>query len=208
VGFPGTLFGADYRDLEVAAKGQERGFFIVDFSTKLDGVEFVPISVCDYELIEYDANGKTSERVQEDLLKIGNAQHSGKLVLLKAAGEMSAGKTSQVDFQRIRKAFKDNGALEVLLNYYKLTSREYSAIRVATIGEEVHKIEERLFKENIGTITVTNSKLKGDAGVRLSQELLKILKQSKKENETKGTYETRVGDAAVETLNLKEALTE
>jgi exonuclease SbcD len=208
VAYPGTLFGADYRDLEATAKGQERGFFIVNFSTKLDGVDFVPVSVCGYELVEYDANGKTSVEVQEDLLQIGNTRHSEKLVLLKVSGEMSAGKTSEVDFQRIRKAFKENGAVEVLPNYYKLTSREYAAIRVGTVGEEVHKIEERLFKENIGTIRVTSPKLKGDAGVRLSQDLLKVLKQSKKENETKGSYETRITDAAIETLDLKGAIAE
>ena len=208
VAYPGTLFGADYRDLEVTAKGQERGFFIINFSTKLDGVEFVPVSVCQNELLEYDANNKTAATVQEDLLQIGKTPHSGGLVLLKVAGEMSAGKTSDVDFQRIRRAFKENGAIEALLNYYKLTSREYAAIRVATIGEEVHKIEERLFKENIGTVSVTSPKLKGDPGVKLSQELLKVLRQSKKENETKGSYETRVSDSAIETLDLKEALGE
>jgi hypothetical protein len=208
VAYPGTLFGADYRDLEATAKGQERGFFIVNFSTVLDGVDFIPVSVCEYELIEYDANGKTSANVQEDLLQIGNTSHAERLVLLKVSGQMSAGKTSEVDFQRIRRVFKENGALEVLLNYYKLTSREYAAIRVATTGEEVHKIEERLFRENIGTTSVTSPTLKDDSGARLAQELLRVLRQSKKENETKGSYETRITDAAIETLSLKEALAE
>lgn len=209
VAYPGTLFGADYRDLEATAKGQQRGFFIVNFHTELDEVEFVPVSVCNYELVEYDANGKTAVKVQEDLIQLaGKSSYGGKLVLLKVAGEMSAGKTSDINFQQIRKTLKENGALEILLNYYKLTSKEYAAIRVAGIGEEVHKIEERLFKENIGTINITSPKLKGEVGLKLSQDLLKVLKQSKKENETKGSYETRITDAAVETLDLKEALAE
>jgi exonuclease SbcD len=206
--YPGTLFGADYRDLETTAKGQERGFFIVDFSTRVDKVEFVPISDCTYESIEYDAQGKTATKVQEDLLKTAekDKRPSNRLVLLKVAGEMSGGKTSEIDFQRIKKTLKDNSALEVLLNYQRLTSKEYSAIRVASMGEEVHKIEERLFKENIGAVKVSNPKLKGDQGVLVSRNLLGVLKQAKKDNETKGSYETRITDAAVDALGLQDLM--
>jgi hypothetical protein len=208
--YPGTPFGADYRDLETTARGQERGFFIVNFTTKVEKIEFVPVSICGYELIEYDGNGKTAVNVQEDLLKLAENRNrlSDRLILLRASGEMSGGKTSEIDFQRIRKTLRENGALEVLLNYQRLTSKEYSAIRVAGMGEEVHKIEERLFRENIGTVGISNPKLKGDSGVQISRDLLAVLKQAKKENETKGSHETRIINAAVETLGLKEALSE
>jgi hypothetical protein len=208
--YPGTPFGADYRDLETTAKGQERGFFIVNFSTKVDKIDFVPLSSCTYELLEYDANGKTAAKVQEDLLKLAEkgVRSGDQLALLKVTGEMSGGKTSEIDFQRISKMLRGSGALEVLLNYQRLTSKEYSAVRVASMGEEVHKIEERLFRENIGTVRVTNPKLKGDAGIQISRELLAVLKQAKKENETKGSHEARTINAATETLGLKEALTE
>ena len=208
--YPGTPFGADYRDLETTARGQERGFFIVNFASKVEKIEFVPVSICGYELIEYDANGKTAVKVQEDLLKLAEKDDrlSDRLILLRVSGEMSGGKTSEIDFQRIRRTLRENGALEVLLNYQRLTSKEYSAVRVAGMGEEVHKIEERLFKENIGTVRVSNPKLKGDSGVRISRDLLAALKQAKKENETKGSHEARIISAAVDTLGLKEALSE
>jgi hypothetical protein len=208
IAYPGTIFGADYRDLETTARGQERGFLIVDFSTRVDKVEFVPISDCTYESIEYDAKGKTATKVQEDLLKIAEKDKhpSNQLVLLKVTGEMSAGKTSEIDFQRIKKTLKDNGALEVLLNYQRLTSKEYSAIRVASMGEEVCKIEERLFKENIGTVRVSNPMLKGDRGVLVSRNLLGVLKQAKRDNETKASYETRITEAAVDALGLKDLM--
>ena len=208
--YPGTPFGADYRDLETTARGQERGFFIVNFTSKVEKIEFVPVSICGYELIEYDANGKPAMKVQEDLLKLAEKDDrlSDRLILLRVSGEMSGGKTSEIDFQRVRRTLRENGALEVLLNYQRLTSKEYSAVRVAGMGEEVHKIEERLFKENIGTVRVSNPKLKGDSGVRISRDLLAALKQAKKENETKGSHETRIISAAVDTLGLKDALSE
>ena len=208
--YPGTPFGADYRDLETTARGQERGFFIVNFASKVEKIEFVPVSICGYELIEYDANGKPAMKVQEDLLKLAEKgdRPSNRLILLRVSGEMAGGKTSEIDFQRVRRTLRENGALEVLLNYQRLISKEYSAVRVAGMGEEVHKIEERLFKENIGTVRVSNPKLKGDSGVRISRDLLAALKQAKKENETKGSHETRIISAAVDTLGLKEALSE
>ncbi len=206
IAYPGTLFGANYRDLEVSAKGQERGFYIVQFSTKVERIDSVPISRCGYELIEYDASNKNATRVQEDLIQIVSQKNlEGKLVLLKVSGDMSGGKTADIDFQRIKKLSKDNGAIEIQLNYRKLNSKQYEAIHVTSLGEEVHKIEERLFKEHIGTVKVENQKLKGDAGVALSKEILPILKQTKKENETKGSYENRVIADATETLGLQEA---
>jgi exonuclease SbcD len=208
--YPGTPFGADYRDLETTARGQERGFFIVNFANEVEKIEFVPISICDYELIEYDANGKTAAKVQEDLLKLAEKDErlSERLLLLRVSGEMSGGKTSEIDFQRIRRALRDHSALEVLLNYQRLTSKEYSAVRVAGLGEEVQRIEERLFRENIGTVKVSDPRLKGDSGIRISRDLLAALKQAKKENETKGSHEARIISAAVDTLGLKEALQE
>lgn len=207
VAYPGTLFGADYRDLEVSARGQERGFFIVNFATKVENIEFIPVSTCGYELFEFDATSKNAAKVQEDLLRIVESKKNldGKLVLFRVSGEMSGGKTSDIDFQRIKKLLKDNGALETQLNYQRLTSKEYAAVRVAGLGEEVHKIEERLFKENIGTVRVSNPKLKSESGIKISRELLNVLKQAKKENETKGSYETRIATDATKTLGLQEA---
>jgi len=203
IAYPGTLFGADYRDLEKNAKGQERGFFIVTFSDKVENIEFVPISVCNYEMIEYDANGKDANSVQSDLLEIvSHVEPADKLVLVKVAGEMSGGKTSDIDFQRIKRILKDRKALEVLLNYQRLTSKEYAAIKVA--GKDIHEIEERLFKENIGIVKVSDPKLKSESGIKLSRELLNVLKEAKKENEAKSSYESRIVSQAIDTLGIKE----
>jgi len=68
--YPGTLFASEYRDLEKNARGQKRGFFIATFSDKISHIEFVKLPVCDYQLIEYDANGKNSARVHNELLEI------------------------------------------------------------------------------------------------------------------------------------------
>ena len=203
VAYPGALFGDDFADLEKSAKGQVRGFFIVEFSTKVDKVEFIPVSVCGYQMIEYDATGKTSAKVRQEVLEqVSEAEPNGKVVLLKVFGEMSTGKTSDVDFQQLKTILKDNGALEVLPNQHKFRSKEYEAVKVA--GENIHEIEETLFRENIGAVKVANQRLKGQPGIKLSRQVLDVLKQPKFENETKITYEGRITTDTIQTLKIED----
>ena len=202
VAYPGALFGADFPDLEKSARGQERGFFIVKFGSKVEKVEFVPVSVCGYEIIEYDANGKTSVRVQSDILElVSGSEPAGKIVLLKVAGEMSGGKTADVDFQQFKRALKENGAIEVLANYHQLKSKEYAAVKVA--GQNISEIEEVLFKENIGTIKVSKERLKGESGIKLSRDVLSVLKHAKIENEAKSTYEERISADTIDAMGIE-----
>src|SRR5712691_9380904 len=203
VAYPGTLFCTNFTDLEKSAKGEKRGFFLVSFSDKVENTEFVPISVCGYDLREYNANGKTSVKVQNELSElVRGIEPEGKIVLLKVAGEMSGGKTSDVDFQEFKKVLKENGALEVLPNYHKLTSKEYTSFRVA--GENIHEIEERLFKEKIGTVTLSDPKLKGESGIKLSHDVLRVLEQGKLENEAKPAYEGRIIGETIHALGIRE----
>ncbi len=202
VAYPGVLFGADFADLEKSARGQERGFFIVNFGNKIEKIEFVPVSVCGYEIIEYDADVKTSVRVQREILElVTSAEPAGKIVLLKVTGEMSAGKTSDVDFQQFKRVLRENGAVEILANYHQLKSKEYVAIKVA--GQNISEIEEVLFRENIGTIKVSKERLKGESGIKLSRDILAVLKQVKIENEAKTTYEDRISADTFESMGIE-----
>ena len=202
IAYPGALFGADYSDLERTAKGLERGFFLVNFEGKLESTEFVPISVCQFEMREYDAEGKNSVKVQNELLEIAkNAEANGKVFLFKITGEMSGGKTTDIDFQQLKRILKDSGAAEVLLNYQQLASKEYTGVRVA--GEDIKEIEDSLFKENIGTFSVSNPKLKGQPGIKLSHDVLGIWKQPKAENEVKTSYDQRITSETIDTMGLE-----
>ena len=173
-------------------------------SERIENIEFVPISVCRYDLSEYDADGKNSVKVQSELMEIVNGtEPEGKLLLLKVAGEMSGGKTSDIDFQQMKRLLKQKGALEVFINYQKLTSKEYTDVKVA--GEDIYQIEERLFKENIGTVKVSDPKLKGESGIKLSRDILNVLKHPRIENEAKNTYEERITTETIDGLRIREA---
>lgn len=202
--YPGTIFGGDYRDLEGNARGQKRGFYIVSFSEKLEKVEFNEIVACKYgPPIDYNADGKSATKVQADLSQaIKNIDAEGKLMLLKVQGELSSGRTSDIQFSDMRQLLEEKGAIHVLMNYHQLTSREYSSIKVA--GEDISSIETRLFKESIGNVRVSNPQLKGDECIKLARNLLDTLRREKKENETKDTYEKRILRDALEIMGLLE----
>jgi len=203
--YPGTLFAGDYRDLEENASGRDRGFLIVSFDDRVRNVEFVKVSVCDYALVQYDATNKNSIKVQQELLEQAKSLDiNGKVVLIKVKGELSGGNTSDIDFMSIRKIIEEKKALHVSINHFGLRSKEYADIKVGV--EDIQEVERKLFKENIGTVKVSQSKLKGDAGVQLSLELIGVLRQEPKLNELKKDYESRMVRNGAEALKLEGVL--
>ena len=205
IGYPGPLFAGYPRDLELSARGEKRGFYIVYFEEGVKDVRFVEIPVCQYVYVEYDANGKNSAEAQRELLeRLAELDVEGKLVVLRIKGELSGGKTSDISSARIRSLLAEKGALYVSINRFALTSKEYVSIRVS--GEDATTIENRLFRENVGAVKVSNSTLKGEAGAKLAMELLKVLRQPQKLNEAKKDYEGRILREAVEALQLREVL--
>jgi hypothetical protein len=199
--YPGALFGGYSRDLEDSAKGEKRGFYLVSFDEKVEEVKFMEVSVCDFEYFEYDVSDKNSVQAKKDLLdKLSKIAAENKIAVVKIKGELSGGKTSDISSSEIRDLLKENGALDVIINRYGLTSRDYSSVRA--MGEGVPAIENRLLRENIGAVKVSIEELKADKGAKLAQDLLKVLRQEQKLNETKKDYVERVQKHALNTLGL------
>lgn len=204
IAYPGTLFAGYPRDLEDNARGEKRGFLIISFDNEIDKIEFVEIPGPEYYLLEYDATGKNSAKVRDDLIaKVGEIPAEEKIVLLKVGGEMSGGNTSDIDFIKIRNILQQKGALYVSINRHSLTTKEYETVR--PMGEDIGEVERNLFKENIGAVKVSIEALKGENGAKLATELLTVLRQNQKAGETKKDYESRVLKQSVNLLKLEEA---
>jgi hypothetical protein len=201
--YSGPLFAGYPRDLEQSARGEKRGFHIVSFDREVEKIEFIEIPVCKYVFFEYDATNKNSTQTQHELLqKVKELDVANKVVLLKVRGELSGGKTSDINFAQIRKVLMEKGALHVNINRFGLTSKEYTALKV--MGEDVREIENKLLKESIGTVKVSTESLKGEKGAHLAFELLNALRQGQKPNENKKDYEERILNQAIEVLKLTE----
>jgi DNA repair exonuclease SbcCD nuclease subunit len=189
--FPGALFAGYSRDMEDSAKGEKRGLYLVSFDEKVEDVRFVQVSVCESEYFEYDVTDKNSIQARKDLMEnLPLVDAGNKVVVVKIKGELSGGKTSDISSGEIRDLLRERGALAVIINRYGLVSKDYSSVKA--VGEDVPAIEHRLLRENIGTVKVSVDDLKQDRGAMLAQELLKVLRQGPKLNETKKGYEERV----------------
>ena len=199
--YPGTLFAGFHSDLEENAKGKDCGFILVEFEEKIENIEFVKIENANYEIIEIDADNKKADSVNQELWdKVKNIDPAQKIIILKVAGELTSGKTADVDLSLIREYLIQRGSLVVNISKNKLTSREYS-ITVAS-GEGKDEIEANVFKENIGQVRTKEKELIGADGVSLAKKLLREFAQPILVNEKKAEYQTRIQQNILELLGL------
>ncbi len=201
--FPGALFGSQTRDHETSGKGEKRGFYIVSFGDSIDEIKFVPIKVCEFLFKELDVEDRNSQQAEKLLTEeLESIDVIDKVVTLRIKGELSGGKTSDINFSILRQNLVTKGALTVYLNRHGLKSKEYAMIKAA--GEDASTIERKLLQENLGTIKVSQDLLKGDKGLRLALELLKILREPVKSGESKQDYTERMKEQGIRTFQLKE----
>ena len=200
--FPGPLFTGYGKDIEDTAKGVKRGFYVVSFDDKVTGVQFVTMKGFDGEFLEYDATGKNSHEAMKEIShKLDGLEVNGKVVIVRLKGSLSGGKTGDVDSQELRRKLAARGALYIQFNRFSLTTKEYEGNRVS--GDDIPTIEANLFRENLGSIKVTQPNLKGKEGTSSAIELLRILRQQQKVGETKTGYEERILTSSIETLKLR-----
>jgi len=202
VAFPGPLFATDYSELLQLARGEERGFYMVGFEQRISMVEFVPVRVCDVVEICYSAHGKSSSQAAKELIAlVSEADIGGKVTLLTVEGELSEGKTSDIDFATVRKRLAASAPLVVLINNSRLTSREQ--VRQTGPPNPVHITERQVFEKEISRVKSEEPKLRGEKGVSLAIDLLRTLKEGKKENETRSAFEERTYKGGFAVLGLE-----
>lgn len=199
--YPGTLFAGYYTDLEENAKGQKRGFVVVEMEDSVKSVEFIPVDDTKYDIIEIDANNRKSESVNQELLdKTKDMDPLQNIVIVKIQGELTSGKTSEVNVSATRESLLNAGALSVKISKNQLTSKEYFITKAR--GDNKDEIETNTFLENIGQLRLSQKRLLEEQGVNLAKELLHVLRHAKLTNETKTEYSERMIDHALRILRV------
>lgn len=201
--FPGPLFAGYPRDLELSADGDKKGFFIVEFDDKIEKCHFTELNIAEYKKIPiFSADYKSSIQLYDEIKdKVNKCDVNGKIVIMKVKGQLSGGKTSDINFNEIKKILKENGAIYVNINRHSLTSKEFS--KVTYKGESSEEIEENLLKDNIINIDVETKNLMGNKGAKLANNLINIIRQNPKSNEKKMDYNNRILKDALRILNLE-----
>jgi hypothetical protein len=215
--FPGCLFGSSFTDLEITAKGEKRGFLIVDFEEKVTEVKFVEIKLTETLLKEVTATKKTAKQVYETLIKIANeADVKGKIALLKVTGELLSGKPSDINFNEIKQILYARGAIVASINHYGVSTEEKSNSGQVQ-GANRREIEEKILYDMVNSFKIDPSikgslKLKlekiltSENGMKLSTDLLDSLKLEKQEGESKRDFEARVLKNTMHLLDLEELI--
>ena len=128
--FPGPLFTGWGADMEVTVKGEKRGMYIVeaDGGVKPRFVDMTPLGGI---FKEFQATGLSPQVLNGRLMAFAvEADVAGKLVVVKVFGELSTGKTAEVDFNGFREALAKRGAVYLHLSRGQLRSREMVAVTV------------------------------------------------------------------------------
>lgn len=199
--FPGPLFTGYGKDIEDTARGVKRGFYLVSFDEKVSEIKFVTIRGFDGEFFEFDATGKNSHEAAKELShNLDKLDVNGKVVIVRLKGELSGGKTSDIDSIELRRKLASRGAIYVQFNRFSLTTKEFEGNRMS--GEDIPTVEANYFRENIGTVKVAQSHLKGKEGTQSAIELLGNLRQQQKIGETKTDYQQRITASGIETLKI------
>ncbi|MGI0085960.1 MAG: metallophosphoesterase family protein, partial [Nitrososphaerales archaeon] len=196
--YPGPLFGTSTTDLEISAKGEERGFAIVEFEgNKTTRVGFIDIPAPKILSKIFSAEGKSTEEVAKEISEFVSKETmnvDGAIVLLRVKGVLSSGKPSDIEWFRYRVALLKRGALVVNINRMGVLTRESK--RLALLGTtNKEEIEAKLLQEYISNFKPQTKELEflsSTEGVAKSSKLLRALKTEKKEEETKQTFEKRV----------------
>ena len=201
--YPGTPFAGYHADLEENARGQERYMVIVEFDGRVTGVEPVKVRAgIEYAVIDLHATDRTAESVHKELAKkVADLDAEGKIVVLKATGELTVGRPSEVDVPWAVGELKRRGAVAV-----KVSSAQLTSMDVKITGEAAERdradIEREVLGENIGEVRSTLDELMGDRGKVLAERLLTRLSNEKLDGETAETYSKRILHDALAELGL------
>jgi hypothetical protein len=214
VAFPGCLFGATFTDLELTAKGEKRGIFIVDFNDKIENVRFVEVKVSDVFFEEINAKKKTAKQIDESLSKAAaEADVKGRIALIKVYGELLSGKPADINFAKIRQGLLDRGAIVANINHFSLSTEEKQNLG-QIVGKSRQEIEEKVFFDSVSSFKIDptisamlkvklEKALLSKAGIKLATNLLNSLKLEKQEGESKRDFEDRVVKNAIHLLGLE-----
>ncbi|MFH1591239.1 MAG: DNA repair exonuclease [archaeon] len=178
--FPGPVFPNNFAEIE---KLQQGSMVIYE-----DGkIEHVAIKVKPIRSLTIDCAGKTPGEVQAGLEALATPDIKDHIVTLRLKGELSEGRTVDIDFSAVFDLFMDAGAYVVMKNTAQLSGKEFERI---TVKEgSVESVESRIIDEHLGQKDI--GKAKEDERSYIV-DLMRQLDTQKQEGETQATYEERI----------------
>ncbi|MFX1235543.1 MAG: exonuclease SbcCD subunit D, partial [Promethearchaeota archaeon] len=178
--YPGALSLTNFREIESYKFG---GFCIVSGDmddNKCDfSVKFIPLKIKDVITMDFNCDNKTALQVQSILKeKFETLSVKDKIITLRIHGILSSGKTYEIKTNSFIQSLKQNGAYEVLINKFSLSSKEFTSIKVPT-GKKNEEIEDVFIHEHVQNTNIKNV-TKKDLENRI-HELIAIIGKEREE---------------------------
>lgn len=186
--YPGPVFPNNFAELEKL----HHGTFVLYEDGKITNV---PIPLHPTICVSIDANGKKPTDVEQELrtaLESKNVTNS--IITLRIAGELVSGKPSDVQLNDFIMTLQNKGAYAVLKNLAGLSSKEFTAVSVASTSLE--DVEDTLLREHAGKAGFGTP----DQEHHLMKKLLHALSAERDEGEKLADFEKRVSQDAQSTL--------
>ena len=188
--YSGSPFAGYSTDIEKNAGGTKRGYVLVEFSNKVDDIKFIEIADTQYEIIDIDADNKTTYIINNLLnKKINKTNVVNKIIIIKIHGKIKRGKVGDINTSPITKQLINQGAITVLVNK-TIESEEYSMSHV--LGNNRSEIECNVFKKNLKSNKFKQNELKNSKGAKLAEHLFNKVSAPQLENENKDQYLDRI----------------
>jgi hypothetical protein len=196
--FPGPIFPTDFKELESLEYG---GFYIVTSDGEELKVERKKLHLCDVLKLEFDAEGKTPEDVENEIRKqIETSDMKNKIVLLRVEGILASGSPSDINFRELVSLLMEKGATLVKKKTTKLSTKEYEEIKITATSRE--DLEDRLIKEHAGQHKL--GEFSTEELIELTKDLMKVLAEEKNPDETNRDYNERISNNVISVLDIED----
>ncbi len=174
--YPGPSFPNNFQELEELKGGS---FYLVDVNGYINFTkkEVKLKDVISLELEIENAITATDKIIQE----LGKQQLEDKIILLRLKGKLKQGKTSDIDFEKIKQLVSEKGAYVLLKNTSSLKTEE-PEIEVET--DDIDKIEENIISDFV-------EKNPSKFNIHI-QSLINSLNLEKQEDEKNRIFESRL----------------
>jgi len=184
--YPGALFPNNFAELEKYSKG---GYYVVNVDSSQQEIEWIPIEVIKHESLVLDCKQKTPEQVKSEIVAhFSNIDLNNTLVTIRLFGQLSEGKTSDINFQEVFDQLYQQGAYFVMRNTNKLTSKEFEEIKIGVGDLSNEEIEEGIVKEHLQQFNT----FEASTELELVKNLLETLNTKKKDGEKVYDFDDRI----------------
>lgn len=179
--FPGPIFPVTFSELEKFNSG---GVYFYDN----EKISYVPIKLCEILNIRVDCNRKSAIQSMELIIDAIKPDLKNTVVTIRMEGILESGKLSDIDWKEIYEILYSKGAISVLKNTSKVSSKVFDEVFV--VADSVEEIEIQLMNEYSGK--TEQQVIDKESEIFLMKTLLDSASLERNEGERISDFEERV----------------